>query len=120
MTLAGLLALLEPVGVPVLPPGTPTGSLPALAVVPGDNELVHGNRGLLRRYDVNVVVPRDNQTDQLLELDRLETATLTALVPSSVTIETPLRFTTNPPDEPGYLARVIPVAFIDSEVSLCP
>jgi len=123
VTLGDLIAVLATVGVPVLPPGTATAGLPAIVLHPGDNEIATGGRRMLRRYDVAVLVPRGGQVEQLAELERLSDAAVIALMPTPAELDGPSRFAASDPTDPveaPYFARLIPLAFIDTGVDLCP
>jgi len=121
VTLDELVAALETVGVPVLPPGTPTGTFPAIVLGPGDWELAAGGRRILVRYQVTIAVPRDETVERVKQLDSLTRLTLQALGPADCNIDGPISFQVGTPDEPPYLARQIPIAYTDTdpESDLC-
>jgi len=107
--------------VPVVPPGTPVTVLPAVSLIPGDNELGDGNRSLRYGMEIVVYVPRSSQPEQYQLLCELEAITLRSIIPTQVRFDGPIRFSPTGGEstgEPPAQARYIPVTFA-TDVDLC-
>lgn len=107
--------------VPVVAPGTPVTVLPAVELVPTDDELGEGNRSLRYGFNVTVSVPRASTPEQYEQLVELQAIVLQSLIPSTVRFDGPMvyRPTGELPGEAPALARIIPVSFA-ANVDLCP
>lgn len=108
----------HPDGLPVLAPGTPLATLPAIIVQPDDDRLEQTK--LVRTgVDVLVAVPRSSQVEQFPHLVTIERAVLDRLAGSSFTYGDRFGFEVGgPPDDPPYMGYRIPVSFIG--YGLCP
>jgi hypothetical protein len=108
--------------VPVVDPGTPTSTLPAVVLAPGPDRLEAGNRSIRHGLNVTAVVPRNNQPDQYVRLQEIAGAVLRGLLPSSVRLEpVDIEFVVSgggDTGEPAAMSRVIPVSFT-GDVDLC-
>ena len=109
---ADLVAVLAAgnLGVPVNPPGSSVGALPAVHVIPADDTVGEGARYLVHGYDVRVAVPRDNTVTQLDRLETLATAVARVLIDAGYAIGPRLRYDGGDPEDVPHLARVIPTA----------
>lgn len=108
--------------VPVVDPGTPISTMPAIVLAPSDDELTAGNRGLRHGLDLTVMVPRSSQVEQYARLQELTATVIRSLIPSSVAFTGPIRFASTGgagSGEPAALVRVIPIAF-GGDLDLCP
>lgn len=113
MTVAAeLVATLDAgnLGVPVRPPGSTSGALPAVVVVPADDTVGEGGRYLVHGYDVTVMVQRGADVAQLDRLETLTTAVARVLLDAGYAIGPRLRYVSDAPEDVGYLGRVIPTA----------
>jgi hypothetical protein len=114
--IAGGLAAAGIDGVPVVDPGTPIATLPAVVLAPGVDELEAGNRSLRHGLEVTVVVSRSGQPEQYTRLQQITGAVLRGLLPSSVQIVDPFPFDSF--DEPPTMTRTIPCSFV-GDLDLC-
>ena len=107
--------------VPVVEPGSPLTTLPAVVLIPDDDELTFGNRSLRHGLELVVVVPRISGVANYQRLQEITRVVLRSLIPSSVAFAGPIRpGSTGGPDTgepPGY-GRFIPVTF-PGDVDLC-
>jgi hypothetical protein len=104
--------------VPVIWPGGPMSSLPAIVLAPDDDDLEAG-RVLRTSIEVTVIVARAEQIPSYLLLERLYRSVLDRLIGTGFAMVPPFRFAVGgPPDDPPYMARVVPVSF--NSHTLCP
>jgi hypothetical protein len=106
--------------VPVVAPGTPVSVLPAVALVPADDELGDGNRTLRYGFDVTIQVPRSSAPEQYERLVELQAIVIRSLIPTPVRFDDRMPFasTGDLPGEAPALARIIPISFA-ADVDLC-
>lgn len=106
--------------VPVVFPGTPVTVLPAVELVPDDDELGDGNRTLRYGFNITIQVPRSSAPEQYVRLVELQSIVLRSLIPTPVRFDGPMEFrpTGDLSGEAPALARIIPVSFA-ADVDLC-
>jgi hypothetical protein len=106
--------------VPVVAPGTHETVIPAVAIQPGDDEVLDGNR-VREGYEIVILVPRNQQPEQYEHLCELRNIVLVSLYPSPVRIDGPILFDTRGGDGSGDApaqAKTIPVSFT-VDVDIC-